>query len=189
MSASSTTANTCRRWPTTRAGAVIVHPDLADRVPPTAVAIVTDRALCRLGAGRGPVPSAAAGRARACIRPPWSAPDAAIDPSAEIGPLAVIGARRRDRPALPHRPARRHRRRRRARRRLPDRRACQRQPRPARRSRDRLSRRADRPGRLRLRRHRRRLPQRAAARPGGARGRRGDRRQHHDRPRLAARHA
>ena len=48
----------------TRAGAVIVHPDMAERVPPTAVAIVADRALCRLGTRRGAVPSAAAGPAR-----------------------------------------------------------------------------------------------------------------------------
>ena len=48
----------------TRAGAVIVHPDMADRVPPTAVAIVADRALCRLGTRGGAVPSAAAGAAR-----------------------------------------------------------------------------------------------------------------------------
>ena len=53
----------------TRAGAVIVHPDMADSVPATAVAIVSDRALCRLGAGRGAVPSAAAGPAgRASVR-------------------------------------------------------------------------------------------------------------------------
>ena len=92
----------------TRAGAVIVHPDMADRVPPTAVAIVSDRALCRLGKGGGAVPSDPAGAARrasvrgggAGCRDRSERRDraaggdrrrAAIGPRCRIGPAAVIG--------------------------------------------------------------------------------------------------
>ena len=50
-----------------------------------------DRALCRLGQGRGAVPSGSAGAGRACTRRAVVAHDASVDPSAEIGPLAVIG--------------------------------------------------------------------------------------------------
>ncbi len=75
----------------TRAGAVIVHPDLASRVPPGTAAIVT------------PEPYAAWARAAALFHPsppvqPGIHPsavverDASVDPTAEVGPLAVIGA-------------------------------------------------------------------------------------------------
>lgn len=76
----------------TRAGAVIVHPDLASRVPPATIAIETAD------------PYAGWARAAALFHPP--APvrpgthpsavvdeSAVVDPSAEVGPLAVIGAR------------------------------------------------------------------------------------------------
>ena len=74
----------------TRAGAVIVHPDLAARVPPATAAIVT------------PEPYAGWARAAALFHPPPPlrpgfhpsavvAPGADMDPSAEVGPLAVIG--------------------------------------------------------------------------------------------------
>lgn len=74
----------------TRAGAVIVHPDLATRVPSGTAAIVT------------PEPYAAWARAAALFHPPPPvrpgvhpsaviAPGAAVDASAEVGPLAVIG--------------------------------------------------------------------------------------------------
>jgi UDP-3-O-[3-hydroxymyristoyl] glucosamine N-acyltransferase len=76
---------------TTQAGAVIVRPDMAASVPPTAVAIVTEEpypAWARVAALFHPLPP---------VRPsihPSAVIDAAalIDPSAEIGPLAIIGA-------------------------------------------------------------------------------------------------
>ncbi len=75
----------------TRAGAVIVHPDLAGRVPPGTAAIVTSD------------PYAGWARAAALFHPPPPlqpgihasavvAPDASVSPTAEVGPLAVIGA-------------------------------------------------------------------------------------------------
>ena len=75
----------------TRAGAVIVHPDLADRVPATAVAIVTAEphaAWARVATLFFPLPPANPGIHPSAV----VAPDADIDPTAEIGPLAVIGA-------------------------------------------------------------------------------------------------
>ena len=104
----------------TRAGAVIVHPDLAARVPATAVPLVTDEpyaAWARVAALFHPLPPLVPGVHPSAV----VAADAAIDPSAEIGPLAVIGAgveigprcrigapggdgpRRGARPGLPHR--------------------------------------------------------------------------------------
>ncbi len=75
----------------TRAGAVIVHPDVAERVPPTSVAIVAAEpyaAWARVAALFHPLPPAQPGvHASAVV-----APDAAVDASAEIGPLVVIGA-------------------------------------------------------------------------------------------------
>ncbi len=75
----------------TRAGAVIVHPDLAPQVPPGTAAIVT------------PEPYAAWARAAALFHPPPPVRpgihpsavvelDASVDPTAEVGPLAVVGA-------------------------------------------------------------------------------------------------
>ena len=75
----------------TRAGAVIVHPDFAGRVPPGTVAIETAD------------PYASWARAASLFHPPPPvrpgvhpsavvAEDAVCDASAEIGPLAVIGA-------------------------------------------------------------------------------------------------
>ena len=75
----------------TRAGAVIVHPDVAERVPPTAVAIVAAEpyvAWARVAALFHPLPPAQPGVHPSAV----VAPDAAVDASAEIGPLAVIGA-------------------------------------------------------------------------------------------------
>ena len=74
-----------------RAGAVIVHPDLAARVPPGAAAIVTSQ------------PYVGWARVAALFHPPAPAnpgihpsavvePGAVVDPSAQIGPHAVIGA-------------------------------------------------------------------------------------------------
>ena len=76
----------------TRAGAVIVHPDMADRVPPTAVTIISNEpyvAWARVAALFHPVPPARPGVHPSAV----VAPDSAIDASAEIGPLAVIGSR------------------------------------------------------------------------------------------------
>jgi len=75
----------------TRAGAVIVHPDLASRVPVGTVPIVTTEphaAWARAATLFFPLPPATAGIHPAAV----VAADAQIDPTAEIGPLAVIGA-------------------------------------------------------------------------------------------------
>lgn len=76
----------------TQAGAVIVHPDLADRVPATAVAIETAEPYlgwARVAALFHPPPPVRPGiHASAVV-----AESAVLDPTAEIGPLAVIGAR------------------------------------------------------------------------------------------------
>jgi UDP-3-O-[3-hydroxymyristoyl] glucosamine N-acyltransferase len=69
----------------TRAGAVIVHPDLAARVPAGTIAIVTAEPYvgwARVAALFHPPPPVAAG----------IHPSAVVDPSAEIGPLSVVGA-------------------------------------------------------------------------------------------------
>jgi UDP-3-O-[3-hydroxymyristoyl] glucosamine N-acyltransferase len=75
----------------TRAGAVVVHPDMAGRVPAMSVAIVADdpyAAWARVADLFHPLPPVRPGvHASAVV-----ADDAAIDPSAEIGPLAVIGS-------------------------------------------------------------------------------------------------
>lgn len=75
----------------TKAGAVIVHPDLASRVPPDSVAIVTAEphpAWARVAALFFPLPPAKPGIHPTAI----VAPDAEIDPSAEVGPMAIIGS-------------------------------------------------------------------------------------------------
>jgi UDP-3-O-[3-hydroxymyristoyl] glucosamine N-acyltransferase len=78
----------------TRAGVVVVHPDLAARVPEGCVALVTKdpyRGWALAAAMLHPAPPAKPGiDPRAAIDPV-----AQIDPSAEIGPFAVIGARAR----------------------------------------------------------------------------------------------
>jgi len=76
----------------TRAGAVIVRAELADRVPPGAVAIVTAEpygAWARVAALFHPLPPASPGVHPSAV----VAHDAVVDPSAEVGPLVVIGAR------------------------------------------------------------------------------------------------
>src|SRR6516225_7296131 len=73
----------------TLAGAVIVHPDMAARVPATAVPIVTSEpyaAWARVAALFYPVPPPSPG-----IHPSAIVADGAIvDPSAEVGPLSLI---------------------------------------------------------------------------------------------------
>ena len=73
----------------TSAGAVIVHPDLAARVPASAVAIVTSEpyaAWARVAALFYPVPPPTPG-----IHPSAVVADGAqIDPSVEVGPLSLI---------------------------------------------------------------------------------------------------
>ena len=75
----------------TLAGAVIVHPDMAARVPATTVAIVTSEpyaAWARVAALFYPVPPPSPG-----IHPSAVVADGAlVDPSAEVGPLSVIEA-------------------------------------------------------------------------------------------------
>jgi UDP-3-O-[3-hydroxymyristoyl] glucosamine N-acyltransferase len=73
----------------TLAGAVIVHPDIAARVPSTAVTIVTDEpyaAWARVAALFYPVPPPSPGIHPSAI----VAEGALVDPSAEVGPLCVI---------------------------------------------------------------------------------------------------
>jgi UDP-3-O-[3-hydroxymyristoyl] glucosamine N-acyltransferase len=75
----------------TGAGAVIVHADMAMRVPPGTVAIVTPEpyvAWARVAALFHPLPPIKPGVHPSAV----VAADAKIAPSAEIGPLAVIGA-------------------------------------------------------------------------------------------------
>ncbi|MBN8930157.1 MAG: UDP-3-O-(3-hydroxymyristoyl)glucosamine N-acyltransferase [Rhodospirillales bacterium 69-11] len=76
----------------TGAGAVLVHPDMAARVPASAVAIVTDEpyaAWARVCSLFHPLPPVQPGiHAMAVV-----APEAVVHPTAEIGPFAVIGAR------------------------------------------------------------------------------------------------
>ena len=75
----------------TRAGAVIVHPGMADRVPAGSVAIVTPEpylAWARVAAlFHPPLPAAPGIHASAVVDP-----SARIDASAEVGPLAYVGA-------------------------------------------------------------------------------------------------
>jgi len=76
----------------TRAGAVIVHPDMAAKVPPGAVAITTPEPYAgwaRVAALFHPLPPATPGAHPSAV----VAADARVHPSAEIGPLAVIGSR------------------------------------------------------------------------------------------------
>jgi UDP-3-O-[3-hydroxymyristoyl] glucosamine N-acyltransferase len=76
----------------TRAGAVIVHPDMAPRVPAGGVAIVTPEpyvAWAKVAALFHPLPPVRGGIHPTAV----IGADAIIDQSAEIGPLAVIGER------------------------------------------------------------------------------------------------
>ncbi len=78
----------------TRAGAVIVHPDLAARVAAGSVALVTEQPYlgwARVAALFHPSPPVRPGIGPGAVIDPA----AVVDPSAEIGPLAVIGARAR----------------------------------------------------------------------------------------------
>lgn len=76
----------------TGAGAVIVHPDMVDRVPPSAVAIVataTYEGWARVAALFHPAPPSSPG-----IHPTaFVAPGAVVDPTAEIGAFAYIEER------------------------------------------------------------------------------------------------
>ena len=75
----------------TQAGAVIVHPDLQDRVPASSIALVTGNPYLgwALAAGLfhpGPL-------ARPGVHPAAHVDlSAVLDPSAEVGPMAVVGA-------------------------------------------------------------------------------------------------
>ncbi len=76
---------------TTRAGAVIIHPELASRVPAGCAPILTKEpyaAWARVAALFHPPPPPRPGRHPSAVIDPA----AVIDPTAEIGPLAVIGA-------------------------------------------------------------------------------------------------
>lgn len=76
----------------TRAGAVIVHPDMVPRVPAGSIAIVTEEpslAWARVAALFHPLPPPSPGVHPSAV----VHPDAAVDPTAEIGPLAIVGAR------------------------------------------------------------------------------------------------
>ncbi len=74
----------------TRAGVVIVHPQMASRVPPTAVALVTREpylAWARVCALFHPLPPLTSGIHPSAVIDPT----AEIDPSAEIAPFVVVG--------------------------------------------------------------------------------------------------
>ena len=74
----------------TRAGAVLVRPECAPRLPPGSAAIVLDdpyAGWARVATLFHPEPPPRPGRHPSAV----IAPDAAVDASAEIGPLAVIG--------------------------------------------------------------------------------------------------
>ncbi len=76
----------------TRAGAVIVHPDLADKAPPGCIAIQTDQPYqgwARVAALFHPPPPSRPGIHPSAVVDP----SAVIDPTAEIGALSVVGAR------------------------------------------------------------------------------------------------
>jgi UDP-3-O-[3-hydroxymyristoyl] glucosamine N-acyltransferase len=73
----------------TLAGAVIVHPDMQERVPPATVPILTSEPYAgwaRVAALFHPMPPVAPGIHRSAIVDA----DASVDPSSEIGPLCVI---------------------------------------------------------------------------------------------------
>ncbi|CAH2599017.1 UDP-3-O-acylglucosamine N-acyltransferase [Rhodovastum atsumiense] len=75
----------------TQAGAVIVHPDMAGRVPAGSVAIVTPEPYlgwARVAAMFHPLPPLLPGAHPSAVIDPA----AKVDATAEIGPLAVIGA-------------------------------------------------------------------------------------------------
>jgi UDP-3-O-[3-hydroxymyristoyl] glucosamine N-acyltransferase len=74
----------------TQAAAVIVHPDMQDRVPEATVAIVADDPLAawvKVAALFHPLPPATPGIHPSAV----VAASARIDPTTEIGPLSVIG--------------------------------------------------------------------------------------------------
>lgn len=74
----------------TKAGAVIVHPDMQDLVPETSVAIVAADPLvawAKVAALFHPIPSVKPGIHPSAV----VAATARVDPTTEVGPLAVIG--------------------------------------------------------------------------------------------------
>lgn len=76
---------------TTRAGAVVVHPDMADQVPPSAVAILasaTYEGWARVAGMFHPVRPVNPGIHGSSL----VSPDAVIDPLAEVGPFCCIEA-------------------------------------------------------------------------------------------------
>ena len=76
----------------TRAGAVIVHPSMASRVPVGSVALVTPEpylAWARIAVLFHPSPPPSPGVHPSAVVDP----SAMVDPTAEIGPLAVVGER------------------------------------------------------------------------------------------------
>lgn len=76
----------------TKAGAVIVHPNMRDVVPPTAVPIVSDEPLVawtRVAALFHPVPPVNPGVHPSAI----VAASAEVHPTSEVGPMAIIGER------------------------------------------------------------------------------------------------
>jgi UDP-3-O-[3-hydroxymyristoyl] glucosamine N-acyltransferase len=76
---------------TTRAGAVIVHPDMAARVPASSIALVTPDPY--VGWARVAAMFHPAAPRRPGVHPSAIIdPSASVDPSSEIGPFVVIGA-------------------------------------------------------------------------------------------------
>ena len=138
----------------TSAGAVIVHPDMAARVPAGTVAIRTTEpyaAWARVAALFYPVPPVSPGIHPSAI----VAEGARVDPSAEVGPLSVIESRSRDRTKLSDRSLRGYRQWRDCRSGLPDWCTCEFKPCASGSTCLRLSRRPDRTGRVWIRLHHR----------------------------------
>ena len=140
----------------TLAGAVIVHPDMAARVPTGTVAILTIEpyaAWARVAALFYPVPSVSPGIHPSAI----VAEGALVDPSAEVGPLCVIETGAEIGPGCRIGPCAGYRKRRDCRSRLPNRRTCEFEPCAFGSARLRLSRRSDRTRRVRIRLRQRRI--------------------------------
>ena len=77
---------------TTRAGAVILLPELAEKLPPGCIALKVAQpylAWAQAGGLFHPLPPATPGRHPTAVVDP----SASVDPSAEIGPYAIIGPR------------------------------------------------------------------------------------------------
>ena len=163
----------------TSAGAVIVHPDMAARVPAGTVAIQTTEpyaAWARVAALFYPAPPVSPGIHPSAI----VAEGARVDPSAEVGPLSVIESGAEIRTWLSDRSLRGYRQRRDCRSGLPDWRTCEPEPCASGSTCLHLSRRPDRTGRVWIRLHQKWVSLCSPAWASHPRRRRRSRCEHHD---------